>query len=363
MVIEALVGGRRVLLSALDQTRNYRCAEEEIGIIERLAQLGEGSLPGMLVLTHASFGGLLPTLTGHERITFGKSVAVKVEKEGIRPRLDLATQEDGSLRLRADADFAPGAARSSGRGEALELTGGSRPLLAGDTAWLLRGSTFSPLAPGLPAIYQDLLIKEVILPPTQAAAFILRELPALRTAFVVELPEGLQGGPPPASPARDEQKPRFAFALEGSLNHLTGKLDAWYGDRPFRIEARRDLASSNKSGVQRNRAAEMAALERLRVAGFSEPDSQGQIILKGEPRILAFFARRIAAPATGVECDDRRAFRLCDARHRAHRAEAGNPQLGRKLVRPASSSARRAASISPPRKSSGCCNPAKAPPG
>ena len=271
VVIEALAGGRRVLLSALDQSRDHRCTPAEARIVNRLAQLSEGALPGMITLTRAAFIALLPAFVGHERITLGKSVAVNVIADAIRPRLAVAPQEDGSLRLR------------------MELPESSRALVAGSVAWLLQNATFSPLAPGLPTVYQDLLVKEVLVPVSHAAAFLLRELPTLHNAFEVILPEGFQAATI-ATPEAEEIKPRFKFALEGSLNHLTGKLDVWYGDRPFRIEGQGPSFSGN-SPVRRNAAFETAALERLRQAGFSAPDSQGQMTLKGEPRILSFFAR------------------------------------------------------------------------
>src|SRR5262249_23661377 len=40
----------------------------------------------------------------------------------------------------------------------------------------------------------------------------------------------------------------------------------------------------------RNHTSEQTALERLRACGFSGPDGKGELTLKGEQRILAFFA-------------------------------------------------------------------------
>jgi len=274
VVVEAIAGNRRVLLSALDASRTFRCTETELAIIERLRKLNDGNLPGMITLAPGSFLSLLPALAGHGKVAFGKSNAVKVSTESVRPRLSISPKEDGSLRLQVAMP------------ENAHIMAGS------EGAWLLQGATFSPLAPGLPVIYQELLSREIVLPAAQAAAFILRELPALQSAFVVELPVGFQPTAAPSVAVPDQEKPRFAFALEGSLNHLVGKLDIWYGDRSFRIEAPRlSSAPSRTSSVRRNGAMEMAALERLRHSGFTEPDSQGQMTLKGEPRILAFFAR------------------------------------------------------------------------
>ena len=79
---------------------------------------------------------------------------------------------------------------------------------------------------------------------------------------------------------------RFALALEGSLNHLTARLDVVYGDRRFTVEA-----APGRSSTPRDQPAERQALERLHAASFTGPDHAGQLVLKGEPKILAFFAR------------------------------------------------------------------------
>jgi superfamily II DNA or RNA helicase len=82
--------------------------------------------------------------------------------------------------------------------------------------------------------------------------------------------------------------PRFALALEGSLNHLTARLDAIYA------ENRVTMASEAAHGsTRRHVPAENAAAERLRRAGFVGPAADGQWVLKTEPKILAFFATEL----------------------------------------------------------------------
>jgi len=272
LVIEALSGGRRVLLSALNPSRTYRGTARELELVERLRSLNEGNLPAMATLSREVLLRLLPFLSGHPRITFGKGAAVSVNAAPIQPRLRVAPQPDGSLRL------------------SVELPAGSRVLPGAEQAWLFQGSAFSPLAPGLPAAYRDLLTKEIAVPASHAAPFMERELSVLRAAFVVELPEGFAPAAPVATPV--SEGPRFILLLEGSLNHLTAKLDARYGDRTFRLEAA-GLSSRapSASSMRRNGAAEAIALDRLQKAGFAGPDRQGELVLKGEPRILAFFAQ------------------------------------------------------------------------
>ena len=115
-------------------------------------------------------------------------------------------------------------------------------LAGGASAWLLHGSAFHPLATEAPA-----------------------------------------AAPVPS----DAEPPRFALALEGSLNHLTARLDALYGGERFTVEA----APGRGSGRLRDLAVERRALDRLVAAGFAGPDRMAQLVLKGEPTVLAFFAR------------------------------------------------------------------------
>ncbi|HEY3899075.1 MAG TPA: DEAD/DEAH box helicase [Chthoniobacter sp.] len=75
------------------------------------------------------------------------------------------------------------------------------------------------------------------------------------------------------------ERPKFHLHVEGSLNYLTARLDAEYSS-----------GRSTLAGARFTHPAEEAAIERLRKAGFTGPDGKGELILKGEPRILAFFA-------------------------------------------------------------------------
>src|SRR6266853_3206040 len=82
--------------------------------------------------------------------------------------------------------------------------------------------------------------------------------------------------------------PRFALALEGSLNHLTARLDAIYGENRVTI-----AGGAPQGSVRRHAPAEAAASDRLRRAGFAGPAPDGQWVLKTEPKILAFFAAEL----------------------------------------------------------------------
>ncbi len=255
IAFEATVSGKRQLLAALDRRTEYQVSENDLRLIETLRTLTNGELPGVAGLTRGPMLRLLGALTGHQRVTFGKSSPVAILDESLSPPLQIEETSTRGLKLTATL---PKDAR----------------LLRTDAeqAWLLAGATFRPIAAGLPAAYGQLLEREILIPAEAAPTFLRRELPTLRPFFVLEnfdFPEdGDQpetGNPQPDIPAR------FRLELEGSLNHLTARLQADNADQAL--------------------VAGPAALDRLRRSGFTGPDSQGQLVLKGEQRILAFFAR------------------------------------------------------------------------
>ncbi len=109
--IEVASEGRRVLLSALDPTGNFRVDPGDLALIKKLRALCDGVLPGVASFPRAAFLELLGALAGHGRVTFGRDIAVKVSEQG--------TTLDASP---------PSSARI---------------LTAGPHAWLLDGPTFT----------------------------------------------------------------------------------------------------------------------------------------------------------------------------------------------------------------------------
>ncbi len=214
---EAVLAGRRVLLSALDPAKTYACAAADYPVLAKLRTLAGGGLPGVFTLDRPGFLELLPALTTHPQVTFAKTTPVTVSNTPFRP----------------PAALPPSAA----------LPATALLLASATQAWILEGTLFCPLA---------------IDPPAADAP------------------------PPPGTPP-----PRFALALEGSLNHLTARLDAIYGDRTYTVEATPPRTTGT---FARHHPAERAALDRLQTAGFTPPDRTGQLVLKGEQGILAFFA-------------------------------------------------------------------------
>ena len=212
--IEAICGGRRVLLSAVDARRKYRASETDRRLAEQFAAANGGALPGMLMLPRVVFAALLGALAGHPRVTFGKTTRVTIATVPM-----------------------PQPAR---------VPGDSQILSEGADAWLLHGSTLTPVLPDpAESVTQD-----------------------GNRVMIAQLGEA----------------PKFFLKIEGSLNHLGAELES-------RTTERRVTLSS--LGVRPMHPAEQAAIQRLLDAGFAPPNREGQFVLKGEPRILAFFATEL----------------------------------------------------------------------
>ena len=117
----------------------------------------------------------------------------------------------------------------------------------------------------------------------------------------------MAGSPPPEPETSAGQewplepgRPRFVLRIEGSLNYLAASLKARYGEQLLRAGQRTDLRYKEEAGGQsrwrgRNFEQERAALDRLRAAGFAEPDGKGEMVLKGERLILRFLGGALRA--------------------------------------------------------------------
>jgi SNF2 family DNA or RNA helicase len=90
------------------------------------------------------------------------------------------------------------------------------------------------------------------------------------------------------TPKADPGRPQFLLRLEGSLNYLAATLQVQYINRDSNFSPLRPLRPSVH-------IPEQSALDRLRAAGFSDPDRKGEMILKGERPILRFLGGALPA--------------------------------------------------------------------
>jgi superfamily II DNA or RNA helicase len=74
VVVEAEHSGRRVLLQALEPQKSFSCAPEDLRVIEKIRELNDGQIAGMMILPREKFLEMLVALRGHPRVTLGKSV-------------------------------------------------------------------------------------------------------------------------------------------------------------------------------------------------------------------------------------------------------------------------------------------------
>jgi superfamily II DNA or RNA helicase len=271
--------GKRVLASALSPDRSYCCSEADLKALEGLRNLSgrsaakadhtDGRLPGMLTLSRDHFLEALGLLIQHPRITLGRTSPVTVKPEGIKPQLKVEQLADHRLKLTA------------------EIPEGSGNLLLGSSsAWRWAGNQFQPVARGLPAAYFPLLKDPVLLAPEQTGGFIAKELPSLAGFFVIRGDVSIK----PAEPGR----PEIYSTFEGSLNHLSAKLQFLYGKRMVTFGAtppsENFVYKLESKSYSRNIGFEQSTAAVLQDAGFQGPNSMGDFALQGQTQILRFFA-------------------------------------------------------------------------
>ncbi len=266
---EVSIKTNRILASALPADRAFVCSVPDREILDGYRPLFNGKLPGMATLSRNDFLELLRRLPEHPRVSFGRNAKATVEKQGLRPPLRIRRLADDRCEITCKIDGA---------------------LLAGDqSAWVLRGHTFIPVAPGVPAAYFPVLFKPIILSRVQGLIFARDELPKLSAFFSIEGGETV----PEAQPGT----PGVVATFEGSLNHLSGRVQCFYDNRI--VTAGLTPASdafiyeANGRPWTRNLEFESRCVERLARAGFALSRSTGEFVLRGQNAILQFFASEL----------------------------------------------------------------------
>ena len=286
--IEAVVRGKRVLLQALDPKETHLCDAADMRLLEALTATHPGGrLPGMVSLDTEALLVWLEGLSGHPRVSIARRSSVNVLSESLAPVLFAESRPNGDLALRC------------------ELPSGGTLLPGKKAAWFWRDHVLQPVCTGLPPAYLPLLLGEVLIPSPAVSVFLQREWGPLALRFSCEkvrLPEvaaaagmrapheagvGGTAGVEGQAGANAGKRVSFHLRLEGSLNFLSAKLQVAYGD--FRTT----LTSRPPGNRPRDIPAEAAALGQLADAGFSAPDPEGQMALRGEQGILEFFARSL----------------------------------------------------------------------
>ena len=269
LVFEAKWGGGRCPLNALPKGQTFAFSAQDNAIIEQVEALSNGETPAVLQLELKRLAPLLPTLTGHERITLGKNSKVTITRTPLALPLRATLEPNGEILLAMKSKAAP-------------------LVQIGD--WIWQNGTLQPL--GLPAAAKEVFSGPVRVPRSQVPLFLSQHWPQLQAAGGVEANFKLEDF------TLELQPPRFILELKGGLSQLTAVLQCAYGSRIMTVGVTAldegvwlpDAKVTTRYST-RDSSGERAALERLLRNGFTRPDAQGRMQLVGQNSVLNFFAR------------------------------------------------------------------------
>jgi superfamily II DNA or RNA helicase len=273
LVTEVELNGKRVMATALPSTGTFSCDTHDLAAVDALRQLpGDTAVAAMRMFSREEFLRLLTSLSGHPRVTFGKSAAVEISTAVYRPRAVLSRESYDALSLRA------------------ELAKDERLLLAEAGSWVLRGTRFQPLAENLPSDLRQLEHGSMELRGEKAQRFLAFEAAQLGRWFEVTTKGDA------TLPQVETATPRIVLNIEGSLREVRAELRAHYADGAKLITATGGTPSElfirdpEKPGALflRNFDTERAALARLEAVGFTARNER--LVLSNESQAARFFA-------------------------------------------------------------------------
>jgi superfamily II DNA or RNA helicase len=272
VTFEGKWSGGRVPLSVLPMTKAFRLSAEDTRLLDAAEELAGGETPGGLMLSLAELTRMLEALTGHPRVALGRAQPLVVSASAWRVPVQATLETSGEIRLNLPPDV-------------------EHPvLIAGESLWAFHGTVLQ--AVGLPAQWRELFRGPMKLSRQRVPLFLSQELGVLEAECEVDANFVLEEF------TLEPQPPRFLLALNGGLVQLQAQLQCAYGARIMTVGVTAkdealwlpDPRSTTRYST-RDFAAEMAATERMRRAGFAGPDAQGRWNLHGENAVVNFFAR------------------------------------------------------------------------
>ncbi len=303
LVFEGATSRGRMPLNALVKGGPFRLSPTDAELLDAAELVAGGDTPGMVQLPAADFVELLPKLAGHPRLTVGRTQPFAVSNTPAGLPLKATLEASGEITLALRASGKPPVIFSAGTsawvlsevGQAASLpaapTGAIRDSsTANPTGRLAACPTLTPLA--LAPQFRGALQQPLRIPRTQVPLFLSQDWPKLSAGGSVEANFRLEDF------ELTPQPPKFILNLAGGLAQLTGSLQCAYGPRIMTVGVSAagegafipDPANPRRYAT-RDPLAEHNALLRLRNAGFTGPNPQGQWQLLGQERVLAFFAR------------------------------------------------------------------------
>lgn len=285
IVIEAEWNGQSAIFSALSAKETYGCDTFDLAAIDGLTQAGTGDLlAAMRMFSREQFLHFLHSLSGHPRVTFGKSVPVEVSSSLYRPSVLLKRRGENEIALRLT-----------------ELP--NERLLAGKTeAWSKNGNCFKACAEGFPPEFLALADGPMTLRGERALRFLALDASRLENWFVVEIAEGLE------LPKLQRRSPQCTLKVEGSMRILRAELLCRYAGGlvvapalPGASDPLRERTSPQSTDASfyrdpknpkmiflRDFESETAAIRRLESYGFTS--AAGNFVMRNENQIARFLA-------------------------------------------------------------------------
>ena len=275
-VREGVSGPDRAPVDAWLRRGPVALAPEDEAVVAAAEAVAQGNTPGMLQLPLADAAPLLAALVGFPRVTLGRSQPFAISAASAPLPIHARLQPDGTITLSLRPQAKPPAL-----------------VPVGAALWLVQGPPHPGIAPvSLPPAVRAVLQGPVTLTRPQVPLFLSRDWPALAASPSFDAnfkPDDFELTPEP---------PRFLLELAGGLAQLHATLQCAYGTRIMTVGVTQpgeaawipDPSSPRRYGT-RDLAAEQAAFQRLRQAGFAGPDAQGRWQLVGQDRVVAYFAR------------------------------------------------------------------------
>jgi len=262
----------RVPLSSLPMDQPFSLSPEDTRLVDKAEALAAGETPGGLMLNLVELTQLLQAMVGHPRVSLGRAQPLVVGASTWRVPVEITLETSGEIRLNLPRN--------------LELP----TLIVGETLWALRGSSVDPV--GLPKQWRDLFRAPIKLSRQRVPLFLSQELAVLEAESEVDANFGIDEF------TLEPQSPRFILALNGGLAQVQAQLQCAYGPRVMTVGVTAkgeslwlpDPKCTTRYST-RDFGSEVAAVARMRAAGFNGPDAQGRWNLHGESAVVRLFAR------------------------------------------------------------------------
>lgn len=276
LVLEGVLNRERAPLDTFVRRGAFHLSPEDETLVAAGELVAGGDTPGMMQLPVRDLAPMLAALGDFPRITLGRSQPFRIGRDPVILPLKATLQDDGTI--------------------VVTLRSQARPpviLPINDSLWIVQPGPPATLAPlGLTGPFREALQRPVTIPRTQVPTFLSQDWPRLAESGQVEANFTLTDF------ELAPQPPRFHLELAGGLAQLNALLQCAYGQRIMTVGVTRpdEVAWLPDPGhprrySTRDLAAEHAAFQRLRQAGFSGPDAQGRWQLLGQDRVLAYFSR------------------------------------------------------------------------